>query len=189
MNIAIIAHNVVKRNNGQGEVNYAFVKFLIGKKHRVHLYANKVEPELKKDVIFHQIRVPQRPWILKIPLFIIFVTVRLLFKRYDVIYANTGTYFGKCNFRICQFCSAADLQYEVGFYHKLSTFINILIERIEYRRKGNKIIAVSKRMKNDLMRTLHIPEANIKVAYNKIDLSEFQAKSQIESKNTWRKIK
>ncbi|MCK4352516.1 glycosyltransferase family 4 protein [candidate division WOR-3 bacterium] len=173
MRIAIVAHNIVKEGDGQGKANYKLAQWLIEQGHKVYLYVNKVEPSLKGTAIIHRIRVPKRPLILKIPLFLIFATLKLLYKKYNIIHINSGTYFGHYNFLTCHFCHTAFLSYETGIYHKVYTLFNSWIERLIFKRSG-KIITVSYRLKKELINLLGVLPERILVMPNGVDTNKFK---------------
>lgn len=182
MRIAIIAHDVVKKGSGHGKANYEFIKHLINKTdNEIHLYANKVEQDIINYVHFHKIKVIPKPLIIKIPLFAIIVTIKLLNKRYDRIIADGETYLAKADFIHSQFCHKRYLKYVKGLYNKIYENLSCIFEYFQYKRPC-KIICASYKLKQEIIEEYGISENKIFVIHNCVDLSEYKIKKHTPKK-------
>jgi glycosyltransferase involved in cell wall biosynthesis len=105
----------------------------------------------------------------------IIASLKLFFKKYDIIYVDEGTYLGRYHFMGTHFCHKRYLKYKMRFYDRIYETFNSWIERFEYKRKGI-IIAVSETLKHELIEEFNVREDRIIVIYNGIDLKEYQKK-------------
>ena len=177
MKIAIVTHNFMK-GDGQGWVNYQIAKVLVQRGYEVHIYANRIDEELKslKGIYYHHVPVfIQRPNLIKVIIFSIVASILLKSKRYDIIHLNGFTGLIKHHVNSSHYVHSAYKKVvrkiERGnFYQILYTYLNSIFEKFIYR-KAEIIVAVSAKVKKELVNDAGIPEDKIRVIYNGVDLN------------------
>lgn len=149
------------------------------KEHEVHVYTTSWKDVYDKDIIFHKVLTLPGPLVVKSIPFTIQNTLRfkLLKLRYDVIHINGGE-------SLCQDVITAHSIHKAGIefkkkdkeiqglrYHDLYA---LTTEKINYlHRNYKKIICVSHSSKNELMNCYNVPEEDIVVIPNGVNLEEF----------------
>ncbi len=193
MKIAVVTHNVIKRD-GQGRVNYELAKYLAGHGHQVHLYANKVDQDLTVlgNIIYHHIPIfVEKPHLLKGITFLLIVSWKLSKTGYDVVHLNGAVSLTSYDVNTCHFCHSAwmkiprRLKEKRGakeIYYFLYTWCNAWLEKMVYHKKKSLVIAVSKKVKVELVNKAGISKKNIKVIYNGVNIEEFNEKNRAECK-------
>ena len=177
MKVAIVTHNLIK-GDGQGWVNYQVAKVLAQRGYEVHIYANRIEEELKslKGIYYHHVPVfIQKPNLIKVIIFSVMASILLKLKRYDVIHLNGFTGLIKHHVNSSHYVHSAYKKIvkkiERGsFYQVLYTYLNSILEKFIYRR-AEIIIAVSSKVKKEIVENAGIPEDKIRVIHNGIDLN------------------
>ena len=193
MKIAVVTHNVIKRD-GQGRVNYELVKYLAGHGHEVHLYANKVDQDLTVlgNIIYHHIPIfIEKPNLLKGIIFLLIVSWKLSKTGYDIVHLNGAVSLTSYDVNTCHFCHSAwmkiprRLKEKRGakeIYYFLYTRFNAWLEKTVYNKRKGLVIAVSNKVKTELMNKIGIPKKKIKVIYNGVNIEEFNEKDRSECK-------
>ncbi|MFA5033979.1 MAG: glycosyltransferase family 4 protein [bacterium] len=195
MRIAIISHNIVRYGSGQGKVTYELVRYLLEKGYFVDLYGETVDANLiqHNKIKFFIIKIPQKPAIIRNILFLIIINWRLkIIKRkraeyYDIIHIDSGcTTTDFWDISTCHYCHNRSKKYEKGIYHRFCAIVNSWSEKWMYKKLtipesfGNNnmqsrknIIAVSKKLKDDLQEYIGIDPKRINIIHNGVDLEEF----------------
>ncbi|MDI6840241.1 MAG: glycosyltransferase family 4 protein [bacterium] len=178
MKIAIVTHNVIK-NDGQGRSIYELVKYLSNKGHDIHLYINRIDRNLldKSNIIVHHIPTFfDKPTLLRCLVFYVIATLKLLYKKYDIIHLNGGVCYTPYHVNTCHFCHTAwrKIRLEKCVYHRFYTLFNSWLEKLSYKyNRRAKIIAVSNKIKSELINLVNIEPQKINVIYYGVDLEEF----------------
>ncbi|MDD5530182.1 MAG: glycosyltransferase family 4 protein [bacterium] len=200
MRIAIISHNIVKQGSGQGKVTYELVRYLLEKGYFIDLYGEAVDADLIRHnkIKFFIIKIPQKPAIIRNILFIIIVNRKLKTiklkraKYYDIIHIDSGcTTTDFWDISTCHYCHNRSKEYEKGIYHRFCAIINSRLEKWMYKKlivsesfRDNRmqskksIIAVSKRLKDDLQEYIGIDPKKINIIHNGVDLDEFNPENR-----------
>ena len=178
MQIAIVSHDVVRRI-GHGRVTYELVKYLLDRGHKIHLYADRIELDLyrRENLVIHHIPVGfRRPILLKIIIFYIVCSLKLLTKKCDIIHLQGPVCFTHTNVITCHFCSNKwrKLGLDKGIYHHLYTLFHCLLEKISYQRKYTTVIAISQRIKDELVKFVGVDRERIHIIYNGVDIEKFK---------------
>lgn len=193
MKIAVVTHNVIKRD-GQGRVNYELVKYLAGHGHEVHLYANRVDQDLLvlDNIIYHYVPVfIEKPYLVKGIIFLLIVSWKLSKTGYDIVHLNGAVGLTSYDVNTCHFCHSAwmkiprRLKGERGakeIYYFLYTWCNAWLEKMVYHKRKGLVIAVSKKVKAELVNKAGVSKKKIKVIYNGVDIEEFNEKNRSECK-------
>lgn len=176
MKIAIVTHNVIK-GDGQGWVNYQIAKVLAENGYEVHIYANRIDDELKslKGIYYHHVPVfIQKPNLIKVIIFSIVASIMLKFKQYHIIHLNGFTGIIKHDVNSSHFVHSAYKKIvkkveSRNIYRILYTHLNSIFEKFIYKR-AMRIVAVSSKVKNELIQYAGIKGNKIRVIYNGIDL-------------------
>ena len=189
MKIAVITHNVIKRD-GQGRVNYELAKYLAGQGHEVHLYANKVDQDLTVlgNIIYHHIPIfIEKPHLLKGIIFLLIVSWKLSKTGYDIIHLNGAVSLTSYDVNTCHFCHSAWMKISRRLegkrgakevYYFLYTWCNAWLEKMVYHRRKGLVIAVSKKVKAELVNKTGISKKKIEVIYNGVNIEEFNEKNR-----------
>ncbi len=185
MKIALVSHNFIK-NDGQGRVCLEIAKY-ISRKHEVHIYANKIDKEIikNKNIFLHKVpTIFSRPIFIKSLFFLIFSSLYLLFKKFDLIHLHGAVSLVPCDINTVHLCHTAcekEVPYNIktlrGLYFKIYRKINSLLEMYSFKR-SKILIAVSQKVKKELVKYLHIPENRVRVILNGIEKEEFKEKEE-----------
>lgn len=175
MKVAIVTHNVTK-GDGQGWVNYQLAKGLAERGYEVHVYANRIDRELLQLRGIRYYHIPvfiQRPNLIKIFVFAFIATILLAFRKYDILHLNGFTAFNKHHINTSHFVHSKWKKVMKNvesptLYHTIYAWINSWIEKLVYRR-AKRIVAVSKKVKDELIEDVGISEDRIIVIHNGID--------------------
>lgn len=180
MKIALVTHYAIK-GDGQGRFNCELVKYVARRGHEVHLYVNKADGDLvkQKGVFYHHIPVLfQRPVLLRSLIFLLLATARLKRTKHDIVHLNGAVSLAGYDINTCHFCHSAwaDLQHELrlekGLYRAIATKIQAWLERRVYREERGGIVAVSRKIADELRQNAGVVK-EIFTVYNGIDPSEF----------------
>jgi glycosyltransferase involved in cell wall biosynthesis len=187
MKICIVTHNVFK-GDGQGRVNYEIVWEAIRRGHQVTLVATRVSEDLQQH--------PQVTWveIQATTAYSIFVK-HLIFAwkssqwlrqhrpEFDVIKQNGALTLEPSDVNAVHFVHGAWLRSDAhdwqqhktlkGLYQWFSSQFNAAWEK-QALHNSQQIIAVSEKVKQELIDIVQIPAAKIRVIFNGVDIQEFQ---------------
>jgi glycosyltransferase involved in cell wall biosynthesis len=189
MKIQFIAHNFV-RGNGQGRINYEIVRYALRNGHEVELIADRVVPELLEDGAkwTHVEQRPHRPNLLGVRVFARSAN-RVVKERAgeaDVVVGAGYTLCAPHDVNLCQFVHGAWIKSPAhvsrfhrgpyGWYQYLYSHFNAGWERRTY---GNAriVVAPSEKIRLELQ-SVGVPDKNIRVVYNGVDLKEFSPGTQ-----------
>ncbi len=189
LKIAIVTHNIIKRD-GQGRVNCELVKYLAARGHEVHLYANRVDQDLLAldKVVYHHIRIfIERPHLVKGIIFLLAITWRLWRADYDVVHLNGAVSLTPYDINTCHFCHSAwakipkKVRGKTGakeIYYSLYTRFNAWLEKMAYNKRKGLVIAVSNKVKTELMNEVGVSDKRIRVIHNGVSVPEFSVKDR-----------
>lgn len=189
LKIAIVAHNIIKRD-GQGRVNYELVKYLTGHGHEVHLYANRVDPYLvtSRRIVYHHIPIfMEKPNLIKGIIFLLVTSWTIWKTDYDIVHLNGAVSLARYDINTCHLCHSAwaevsdEISQEKGLikiYHWLYTRFNVWLERIVYHKRKGLVIAVSKKVKMELIDKAGVSKKRIRVIPNGVNIPKFSARDR-----------
>jgi len=179
MKIALINHHFLE-HDGQGRVNLELAKFLGRNGHEVHLFGHKVDQELKNSpgIVAHILCSPvERPNLIKGMFFLGAVGCLLRGFHFDIIHSNGGVMSGHHHvntvhfvhswWRRSRFGAARE-----GAYLRFSTWLNSWLEKKALSR-AHTIVAVSEKVRRELISYAGVPREKIKVIYNGVATGEF----------------
>jgi glycosyltransferase involved in cell wall biosynthesis len=185
MRILIVTH-VVRKNDGQGRVNYEIVRAALAAGHSVTLLAAEAAPELVEHphVRFVQVatsRLPSR--LLQYQMFAWHCGAWIRGHRdeFDVVHVNGFIAWARADVNAVHFVH--DGWYRCGFYpfrllHNLYhayqvvyTLLNIVCEKWAFRH-AEVIVPVSQKVAGEV-RALGIGKARVEVIHNGVDVGEF----------------
>ncbi len=189
MRIAIVTHDIVK-GDGQGRVNLELAGFLSRRGHTVHLYANRIDRDLlgMNNIVYHHIPVfIQRPDLIKGIVFLLIATLWLLLKRHDIVHLNGAVSLAPYAVNTCHFCHSSwasasrKLPSAKGIrrpYYFVYTWLNAWLERLIYKRGKGLLVAVSRKVKAEILHRAKVRNKEIVVIHNGVDLSEFSPRDR-----------
>lgn len=185
MRILIVTH-VVRKNDGQGRVNYEVVLAALAAGHSVTLLAAEAAPELVQHprVRFVQIttsRLPSR--LLQYQMFAwrCGAWIRAHRREFDVVHVNGFIAWARADVNAAHFVH--DGWYRCGFYpfrltrslyhayQVIYTLLNIACEKWAFRH-AEVIVPVSQKVAGEV-RALGIGAARVQVIHNGVELGEF----------------
>lgn len=187
MKICIVTHRIVK-GEGQGRVNYEVAVETLRQGHEVIMIANEVEPQLLENKcaawikVFPSLKLPQ---LLRYQIFAFksAIHIRKLrkAKQVDLVMVNGFITWTKADINAVHFVHTTWIKSPVHsfrvhrswkrWYFGLYTLVNAYLERYAFR-KSSKIIAVSEKVKNELIK-LGIKHDKVQVIHNGVDVREF----------------
>ncbi|MDD5491396.1 MAG: glycosyltransferase family 4 protein [bacterium] len=179
MNIAFITRSYSKKGGVSRCVVELAEKF--SQDHKVHIYTSQWDiPLARSNITFHQVKIIIWPFFLKVLSFVIFCARKLKNNSYELVVGPLGDVF-KADILVAHSCHRAWvemkkknivelLKYWFNPFHHVALFL----EKTALR-KGNykKIISISRITKNDLIKYYHVPENDITVVYNGVNIEEF----------------
>lgn len=191
LKILFISHEFNNYSNGEIKFIYNLALHFLEKGNEVHLLGFGADPEIiEKKAEFHRIkRIIERPHFLKSLIFLIFSTIFVLRnrKKFDLIHASGPNVFAYHHINTCQFVHSAYKRYLKFFkfplikkiyYYFFHNFFSFL-EKLIYK-KSKIIIAVSEKIKKELINFAKVNPSKIEIIYNGINPSEFPFKSEKE---------
>lgn len=187
MKICIVTHRVVK-GEGQGRVNYEVVVEALRQGHEVIMIANEVEPQLLEKEgmtwikVFPSVKLPQ---LIRYQIFAFESAIHIgklrKTKQVDLVMVNGFITWAKGDINAVHFVHSTWIKSPVHsfrvhrswkrWYFGLYTLVNAYLERYAFRKSG-KIIAVSEKVKNELIK-LGIKHDKVQVIHNGVDIREF----------------
>jgi len=191
LKILYISHEFDPYSNGEIKFIYNCALNFLRKGNEVHLLGYGAYKEiLKEGALFHKIpRIIKRPILLKSIFFIFFTSIFLINKKkkFNIIHVSGPNTIFPHHINTCQFVHSAYKRYlkYIKFplwrklYYVLYYGIGSIIEKIVYS-KSKKIIAVSQKIKRELIKYAKVKEKKIEVIYNGINPEEFPFKKNNE---------
>lgn len=195
--IVIVAHDV----GGQGGMERHLEEVITRLKHHydVIVVAARMNLSDPGGVRFIKIPVISRPIPLKMLIFAILASIRLLFVKYNILHTTGAIIFNHAHFSTVHFCHAGFLEGagssrtegNKSMFRKINTVlaskIALWMERILYRPgRTEKLIAVSNRVKEEILKHYPYAKNEVEVVPNGVDSSSFRPYSEDE-KNILRK--
>lgn len=189
MKLAIVTHNVIK-TDGQGRANYELAIYLADHAHEVHVYANRVNQDLPQvdNIVYHYIPVfIEKPNLIKGIIFLLIVSWKLRKANYDIVHLTGAVSLAPYDINTCQFCHSAwgkisrRTKGERGakrIYYSLYTWFNAWLEKIIYNKRKGLVIAVSNKVKTELMNEAQVLDKRIRVIHNGVSVPELSVKER-----------
>ena len=189
MKIAVVIYNYSEEGGGVERVASNLVRGLVEKGNEIHIFSHHVGP----NVAFHSVNLHRVPVVtfysaFKHSTFAVNVKKMLQADSFDIIHSFSRTYYQD----ILRVGGGSHLEYikrtnklsssPIGrFIIKLNprerTILNL--EKKSFQRDSyKKIVCVSKRCKEELIRNFSIPESDIVVIYNGVDTKRFNPKNK-----------
>jgi len=189
LKILFVSHELDPYSNGESKFIYNCAFYFLRKGNEVHLLAYGAHKDiLEKGAIFNKIpRIIKRPVLFKTLFFILYISFKFKKKKYDLIHISGPVYPFPHHINTCQFVHSAYKRYirHINFpilrkiYYILNYNIGSFIEKVVYK-KSKKIIAVSNKIKRELIRYVKVKPERIEVIYNGVDPEEFPFKKGYE---------
>lgn len=182
--IAIVAHDV----GGRGGMERHLEELVLRLKHeaKVVIVASTLQMNDSTGVRFVRIPVIPRPIPLKMVMFAIFASLRLLTLRYDILHTTGAIVWNKADVSTVHFCHAGYLAETAGsraqrslpmvhrLNHALATRIALWMERLLYRpNRTHRLVAVSQRVKRELLQFFPYADEDVQVIANGVDVRRF----------------
>lgn len=147
------------------------------KEHEVHIFANSRSNLERGKIIFHKVPIIKTKFLLEVSSFALFSTFIHNFYRFDLVINQGVAATFKQDILIAHSCHKAGVELrnknKKYFMTKFDRFICGL-ERINYRpRKYKKIIAISNRVKQEIIEFYSVPDEDINVVYNGVNTESF----------------
>ena len=156
----------------KGSCRYAVEVFthFVRKGHEVHVYSNSWDKGLESTGIrFHKIPAIKGNFFLQEVSFMLLVTAMLKLKKYDLVYSQPGRFFSP-DIAGVHICATKGIS---GYVPSgISERLLYMTEKHNLK-KCRKVIAVSNRIKSELVANYAVPEGKISVIHNGINLKEF----------------
>ena len=158
-------------------------------KHHCELIVVSTSLRLKDKTGVRHIRIPviTRPVPARLILFSIFASVRIAFLRRDILHTTGAIVFNRAEFSTVHFChdgylqTVGDTRSELNqsflkkWNSRIAGAIARRMERFVYRpSRTQRLIAVSKRVKQELLTAFRYQENDISVIPNGVDLQRFK---------------
>lgn len=177
--VAIISHHVCK-NDGQGRVNFELTRYLAGQGHEIHLVAHSVSEELPGwgKITAHLLPNPvERPNVVKSMVFIRQAGKFVAAGNFDFVHANGGVLLGPHHLNTSHFVHNWWKRFphgscKEGVYLRFATSLYAHLEKKAYA-AAKIVVAVSHKVKRELVHYAGVDEEKIRVIYNGIDGDEF----------------
>lgn len=196
LKIAIVTHDIIK-TDGQGRVNYELAKYLAAHGHELHLYANRVDQDLLElgNIAYHYIPVfIEKPNLVKGIIFLLIVSWRLWRADYDIVHLNGAVSLTHYDINTCHLCHSAWAQVPkkirqdrqerglIKIYYWLYTWFNAWLEKMVYNKRKGLVVAVSNKVKTELINKAGLLKKKIRVIYNGVNIEEFSEKDRSDCK-------
>ncbi|MEI7026112.1 glycosyltransferase family 4 protein [Paenibacillus sp. y28] len=196
LRVVIVAHDV----GGQGGMERHLEEVIMRMKgeHEVTVVACSMKLSDCSGVRFIRIPVIAKPDFLKIWLFALLATIRLFFVKRDILHTTGAIVLNRADFSTVHFCHAGYLK-ETGDTRQaarrslprrisswLAARLSLSLERwIYHPKRTQRLIAVSGRVRRELLAAFPYAEEHIAVIPNGVDLGRFRPADQHE-KRRWR---
>ncbi len=168
---------------GQERVTYELFLYLKDK-YQVQVLTQKVDPTVIKKYRKYIIRVPYFP---SAPQFFNDIIHMIFFTYHSKKWEESLIHFNGCNafvdhhINTIHFCHSAWLHFLPDIrepilkklYHIVYSYLNAKLEGFIMKRLAKTVVAVSEKVKRELIEDVGIPEGNIKVIYNGVDIKIF----------------
>ncbi len=171
---------------------------LLKRGHDVSVFCREWDEQSKGGIKFNRIVVPAKPAFLKLLLFDCFVRKELRKSEWDIthsfemmssqdVYRASGGCARSWNMKLEEIRPGA-----LGKLMVYMRFYRLVEQWLEKRafKKGHyrKIIAISKRVKDEIMKCYGVPSRDVEVIYNGVDLKEYNPQNRNIFRDETRKI-
>ncbi len=193
MNIAFITRSY----NKKGGVSRCVVELAerFCREHQVHIFTSQWDESLvKENIVFHKIKIWPGPLFLEVLSFSIFCRLALKEQFFDLVIGPLGDVFG-ADILVAHSCHRAwvemkkkdpleHLKYWLNPFHRVALLLEKkALQPGQYR----KIISISQLTRKDLLKYYHLPEEDITVIYNGVNVEEFTPGNRNELRQELRK--
>lgn len=185
MRIAFVLRNYTRHGSSRYAVEVS--KHFAEAGHEVHVFATQWDKIENKNIIFHKLPIVSNNFYIQ-EFFIMLVAtifVNLQKKNFSLVYSQPGRFFSP-DIAAAHICFKAQ-----HFADKKTPSLadNLLYFMEGYNlKKAKKIIAVSQKIKKEIIKFYGIPDRKIEVIYNGVNLNEFRS-SQKYKKEIRKKYK
>lgn len=197
MKIAFVIYNYSESKGGVERYAYDLARYLIRDGNEIHIFCHNAE-QTGNDLTFHIVPAPGFFSSLKYLSFASNVAGMLKTNKFDIIHGFGRTY-SQDIYRVGSGCHWEYLKHQhpsmSNIFGRALQYLNPrnqIIMRLEKRSFGpggwKKIICISNKVKEEIQRYYRIPDRDIRVIYNGIDLERFNTgnrekyRSEIRSK-------
>lgn len=178
MNVGI-AHLEYSRTGGIERASAEIADRVAGMGHQVHYHAARWSADTQTPVVFHRVRVVPRPHSAELASFAYLASRQLGLKHYDITHSH-GRVAG-CDIVTAQSCHLAGMRardkHPVAGLQRNWGIADGLLLRLEQlnfgERRYRKIIAVAEGVRRELIDCYGVPEADVLVIPNGVDLAVF----------------
>jgi UDP-glucose:(heptosyl)LPS alpha-1,3-glucosyltransferase len=196
MKIALVRQSYHKYGGAERYVSY-LAEGLLKRKHEVHVFARKWDPNVPKEIIFHRVPALKGPSFLKALSFAYNVKRLLKREKFDIINSFDRTLYQdiyragdgvhrEWRKRLLEITPNPIARLSILF-NPLHLSLLFLEKRIFKEGNYKKIIAISKKGKGEIIKYYGVPPEDIVVIYNGVDLEEFHPKNRALFKEKIRK--
>jgi glycosyltransferase involved in cell wall biosynthesis len=193
MKLCIVSRSLIK-GDGQSQVNYEIVREALRRGHHVTILASKVASELQQSALINWVNIFVDRWSTELLKGMAFSWQSATWLRqhrqdFDVVKVNGANTSGPADVNAVHFVHSSWLRSPVhpfqlhrdiyGSYQWVYTAINAHWEKKIFR-QAKIIVAVSEKIKQELV-SIGIPQEQIQVILNGVDLKEFSLGSRDRS--------
>jgi glycosyltransferase involved in cell wall biosynthesis len=183
--IAVVAHDV----GGIGGMESHLEETITRLKQEAEVIVVAASMKLKDPTGVRWIRIPvmDRPASLKIFLFSILATLRILFLKRDLLHTTGAIVFNRAEISTVHFCHAGYMKetndtrwkhnssWLLAINSKLASKLSLWMEKVIYHpRRTKKLVAVSKRVQEELLEAFPYTTEGVTVIPNGVNVESFQ---------------
>lgn len=187
MKIALIRQSYHKYGGAERYVSY-LAEGLLKRGHEVHVFARKWDPHTPEGIVFHRVPTLEGPSFLKALSFACNVKRLLKRERFDIVNSFDRTFLQdiyragdgvhrEWRKRLLKITPNSITRFLILF-NPLHLSLLFLEKRIFKKGSYKKIIAISKKGKEEIIKYYGVRPENIVVIYNGVDLEEFHPKNR-----------
>ncbi len=187
MKIALVRQSYHKYGGAERYVSY-LAEGLLERGHEVHVFARKWDPHVPEGIIFHRVSTLKGPSFLKVLSFASNVKRLLQRERFDIINSFDRTLYQdiyRAGDGVHREWRKRLLEIAPNPIVRLSILLNplhlsllFLEKKIFQENNYKKIIAISKKGKEEIIKYYGVSPEDILVIYNGVDLEEFHPKNR-----------
>ncbi|CAG7632704.1 glycosyltransferase family 4 protein [Paenibacillus allorhizosphaerae] len=184
--IAIVAHDAGGLGGMEIHLNEMIMR--LKEDYHVTVVASSLQVTDSEGVTFIKIPVIKRPVPIRLILFAIFASIRLLFVKRDILHTTGAIVFNRADFSTVHFCHSGYLKATGGsrvssggsFFRKLNSglasFIARTMERIVYRPgRTKRLLAVSNRVREEVLADFPYMPEQVGYLPNGVDIHKFKS--------------
>ena len=187
MKVALVRQSYHKYGGAERYVSY-LAEGLLKRGHEVHVFARKWDPNVPKGIIFHRVPTLKGPSFLKALSFAYNMKRLLQRERFDIINSFDRTFYQdiyRAGDGVHREWMKRLIEITPNSLTRLSILFNplhlsllFLEKRIFQENNYKKIIAISKKGKEEIIKYYGVQPEDIVVIYNGVDLEEFHPQNK-----------